>query len=182
MAMNPATQGYALPCGRDMEQLWQRLEELGNDPHERDCPHCRAAHGSLQLLREATAELRHDTPAPSQDLTSRIMAAVRAEVRRRELLPLPTHEPGGARISERVVAAILRFAADTVPGVRARHCRVTTRPGTKVEVEMELAVRYPDTTGAALNLVRERVPAAAGARIGVEVARLDVSVTDLYDG
>ncbi|GAB3561877.1 hypothetical protein GCM10027445_01420 [Amycolatopsis endophytica] len=181
MAVNPATQDYALPCGRDVDRLWERLDSFGDDPHERDCPHCRAAHGSLRVLQEATTELAHDTSAPSRDLTSRIMSAVRADVRRRELLPLPTAEPGEARISEQVVAAVLRFAADTVPGVRARHCRVTARPGAAIEVEMDLAVAYPGTSGTALDLVRERVHAAAGARIGVELTRLDLTVTDLYD-
>jgi uncharacterized alkaline shock family protein YloU len=110
------------------------------------------------------------------------MAAVRADVRRRDLLPLPTSEPGRVRISDQVVAAVLRFAADTVPGVRARRCRVSHVDGTghDVRVVMSLAVHYPEFTAGALDEVRERVTAAADARIGLRLTELELVVEDLY--
>ncbi|MEC3976167.1 Asp23/Gls24 family envelope stress response protein [Amycolatopsis sp. H20-H5] len=181
---NQTTQSYALPCGRDVETVWERLGEVEAgraDAHDIDCRHCRAARESLKVLRDLTGELAADDSEPSLDLTGRIMSAVRAEVRRHDLVPLPTAEPGGVRVSEQAVASVLRFAADTVDGVHARHCKVTAVDGFAVEVRMSLAVSYRGFTGHALEDVRERVTAAAGARLGVRLARLDLTLADLYD-
>ncbi|MEV6907408.1 Asp23/Gls24 family envelope stress response protein [Amycolatopsis sp. NPDC051071] len=185
MAMNHATQDYLLPCGRDVEEVWDRLDEVDAgraDAHELDCPHCRATHESLRVLRGLTRELADDDAEPSPDLTGRIMAAVRAEVRRRELVPLASAEPGEVQVSDQAVAAVLRFAADTVDGVRARHCRVrrSAEDELAVDVELRLAIAR-DFDGDSLDVVRERVTAAAGARIGLRLARLDLVVEDIYD-
>lgn len=173
------TQDYLLPCGRDVETVWERLDEP--DAHEAGCEHCRGARASLQVLREVTGELVADESEPSLDLTGRIMAAVRAEVRRHDLVPVPTTEPGGVRVSTQAVAAVLRFAADSVDGVRARRCKVTEAPDYSVTVEMTIAVGYREFSGTALAQVRERVTAAASARVGVRLARLDLTMDDLYE-
>ncbi|MEV7552923.1 Asp23/Gls24 family envelope stress response protein [Amycolatopsis sp. NPDC089917] len=187
MAMNHATQDYLLPCGRDVEQVWERLDEVGAgraDAHELDCPHCRATRESLLVLRGLTQELAEDDSEPSADLTSRIMSAVRAEVRRRDLVPLASPEPGEVWVSDQAVAAVLRFAADSVTGVRARRCRVIRSPdmsdGRAVDVELSVAIAH-DFDSDSLDVVRERVTAAAGARVGLRLARLDLTVEDIYD-
>jgi hypothetical protein len=186
--MSQTTEGYELPCGRDVETVWERLDEVDAghaDAHELDCPHCRAARESLRVLRSVTEALVADDSAPSPGLTGRIMSAVRAEVRRGDLVRLPTQEPGGARVSEAAIAAVLRFAADQVPGVRARRCRVQTiddeltDDAQAIEVRMTIAVSYRHFTGA-LDLVRARIEAAATSRIGVRLARLDLTVDDVY--
>jgi len=181
MAVNRANEDYLLPCGRDVEQVWQRLDEI--DGHERDCSYCQATRESLTVLRSLTQELTEDTEGPSLDLTGRIMAAVRADVRRHDLLPLPTPEPGAVRVSAHAVAAVLRFAADGVHGVRARHCRVSTTDSDDLAmtVEMSVAVSYRGFARHALDDVRARVAAAAEARIGVRLERLDLILDDLYD-
>ena len=173
---------YELPCERDVEQVWERLDAVGAglaDEHELTCPHCRAARESLLALREATTELVAEDDVPPA-LFGRIMSAVRAEVRRGSMVALPTPEPGFVEISEQAVAAVLRYAADTVDGVRARRCRVRTVPG-GVEVELTLAVSLRNVTGgAALALVRERVTTAAAARVGLTLAKLDLLVDDIF--
>ncbi|WP_177329046.1 Asp23/Gls24 family envelope stress response protein [Amycolatopsis australiensis] len=175
---------YELPCERDVEQVWERLDAVGAglaDEHELTCPHCRAARESLLALREATAELAAEEDAPSPDLLGRIMSAVRAEVRRGSMVPLPSPEPGLVEISEQAVAAVLRYAADTVDGVRARRCRVRTDAEGAVEVTLTLAVSVRTATGGeALSLVRQRVTAAAAARVGLTLAKLDLLVDDVY--
>jgi hypothetical protein len=186
MAVNRANEDYLLPCGRDVEQVWQRLDEIEAgraDAHELDCPYCRATRESLTMLRGLAQELVEETEEPSLDVTGRIMAAVRAEVRRHDLLPLPTPEPGGVRVSARAVAAVLRFAADGVHGVRARHCRVSTTDADDLvmTVEMSVAVSYRGFALHALDEVRARVAAAAEAQIGVRLERLDLILDDLYD-
>ena len=175
---------YELPCERDVEHVWERLDAVGAglaDEHELTCPHCRAARESLLALREATAELvvADDDVPPA--LFGRIMSAVRAEVRRGSMVGLPTPEPGFVEISEQAVAAVLRYAADTVDGVRARRCRVRAVPG-GVEVALTLAVGLRNATGgAALAKVRERVTAAAAARVGLTLAKLDLLVEDIFE-
>jgi hypothetical protein len=188
MAVNPATQDYLLPCGRDVETVWERLSQAGAvpaDEHELSCPHCRQARVGLIAVRDATVELISDDAQPSPGLTGRIMSAVRADVRRRDLLPLPTSEPGPLRVSEQAVAAVLRFAADSVPGVRARRCRVSASAtgdgAVLLTVELGIAVSYRTFGAHALAVVRERVGAAAASRIGSRVHRLDLTVTDIYD-
>jgi hypothetical protein len=178
MAMNETDQGYLLPCGRDVEAVWDRLDEI--DAHELECPHCLGARESLRALRAATEEMAHDTEEPSRALFGRIMSAVRAEVRRGDLLPLPGDAAGPVLISERAIAAVLRFAADTVPGVRARHCRVVARVDV-IDVDLKLAMSHLSLTVNLVDVVRERVTTAAAARVGVQVNRLDITVEDLYD-
>lgn len=175
MAMNDTDQAYRLPCGRDVEAVWAHLDVEASD-HERTCEHCQATRHSLTVLRDLTTRLAEDDTPPPRDLTSRIMAAVRADLRRHELLG----EQGGVQISTQAVAAVLRFAADTVPGVRARRCRVTASDAHTIDVSMTLAVAYGQFHRDALNEVRTRVTAAAQARIGVHLARLDLTVEDLY--
>ena len=193
MAMNSTAQGYLLPCGRDIESAWASLDEIEagrGDEHEQTCPHCRAVRESLRMLREVTGHLVEHPLEPSVGLTDRVMAAVRAEVRRHDMVPLPTAEPGAVLISEQAAATVLRFAADSVVGVHARRCRVTATPSAddaggvgavEVEVELSVAVSYHSFVAGELQVVRERVSAAAAAGIGVRVARLDVIVADLYD-
>jgi hypothetical protein len=190
MAVNPETQGYLLPCGRDVETVWDRLAdvEAGRvDEHDLTCPDCRDARASLIAMREMTGELLADNAQPTPHLTGRIMSAVRAEVRRRhDMVPLTTPRPGRVRISEQAVAAVLRFAADNVAGVRARRCRVRASDTGGAEgelvldVELSIAVSYQHFNWRALDLVRERVAAAAATRIGPRMQRLDLIVEDLY--
>ncbi|MFC8044562.1 anti-sigma factor family protein [Nocardia sp. NPDC057353] len=192
MAVNSAADheatGYLLPCGRDLEQVWDRLDAVDaglGDEHETHCPHCGTARESLRALRAATAELIAEPEPTPPDLTARIMSAVRAEVRRGRTMPLATPEPGGVEVSERAVAAVLRFAADSVPGVRTRRCRVKpvgVEPDGRAAVEVELAFALAVGTPVAdvLPVVRERVNAALNSGIGVSVHRMDVLVADLF--
>ncbi|WP_327151021.1 Asp23/Gls24 family envelope stress response protein [Nocardia sp. NBC_01329] len=190
MAVNETTdQGYTLPCGRELEQVWERLDEVeaGHaDPHEADCPHCRAARESLLALRAATRQMIDEPEPPPPDLVGRIMSAVRAETRRGRTLDLATPHPGAVEVSEQAVAAILRYAADSVPGVRARRCRVrATDPGMAgergVDVEMTVVIgRSAGSIGELLQQVRARLTVALPERIGVSLHRLDVHVGDLY--
>ncbi|MFC4127752.1 Asp23/Gls24 family envelope stress response protein [Nocardia rhizosphaerae] len=175
---------YLLPCGRDVEQMWERLAEP--DAHEQRCPDCRAARESLLTLRGATRALIDEPDPPPPDLFGRIMSAVRADVRRGRALTVDTTEPGSVQVSAEAVAVVLRYAADTVDGVRARGCRVRGVDGDDgtdgLAVSMTVAVRHAaHRIEDLVATVRERVHAAASARIGVRVVRLDIVVADLYE-
>lgn len=195
MAVSQASGDYALPCGRQLEALWESMQAgVAGLPggHERGCPHCLTALSGLTALRDATRALAAEPVAVPPRLTGRIMAAVRADTRRARMLPLPAAglEPGGqAEISERAVAVVLRFAADSVDGVRARRCAVRPHPGGGaageepgwVNVELTLAIRYGISPGEeVLAAVRRAVLAAAEARIGLRVARCDLLVEDVW--
>ncbi|MGW1884536.1 hypothetical protein [Streptomyces sp. NPDC001970] len=184
MAMSDA-QGYMLPCGRSVDTVWERLDPMDTgvaDAHELTCEYCSAARQCLVILQEVTGRLASEETGPPLGLTGRIMSAVRAEVRRHHMLALPTPEPGGVHISEQAVAAVLRRAADSVDGVRARRCRITvTETEGAMEVAMSLAVAYRRFSANAVDEVRERVRAAAAARVGITLVRLDLTVEDLYD-
>ncbi|WP_328394430.1 anti-sigma factor family protein [Nocardia sp. NBC_00416] len=191
MAMNETTaQDYRLPCGRELEQVWARLDQIEQghpDAHEATCPYCRAAYESLLALRAATSELLAEPDTAPPDMVGRIMSAVRAEVRRGRTLDLPTPRAGSVEVSEQAVAAILRFAADSVPGVRARRCRIreagTGPDGARLlDVEMTVAVHLgPRTLGELLPEVRTRITAALPDRVGAVLHRLDLHVGDLYE-
>ncbi|MGE7059838.1 hypothetical protein ACQKHW_11710 [Staphylococcus hominis] len=176
------TSGHVLPCGCDVEQVWEAIDLSGG--HARSCPHCAAVRESLLVLRAATAELVREEVEPPPGLVSRVMSAVLAEARRPDVLPLPGDGP--ARMSTHAVAAVLRCAADGVDGVRARSCRVSEAPESTgadpvIEAELDLAITT-GVTAEAYREVRRRVLAAASARTGVRLARLDLVVSDLLEG
>ncbi|MEV6781494.1 Asp23/Gls24 family envelope stress response protein [Streptomyces sp. NPDC051098] len=184
MEMNDA-QGSALPCGRDIETVWkQPSARAGGEPdgHDPGCEYCAAARESLAVLREVTGELVAEEIQPPAGFATRIMSAVRAERSRHHMLKLPSTEPGEVRVSEQAVAAVLRSAADSVDGVRARHCRITaTETDGAVRVRLTIAVGYRGFHADAVEDVRERVRAAASAHVGVSLVHVDLTVEDLYD-
>lgn len=191
MALTSRTEGHVLPCGRRLEDLWDRMATrtgVPPDDHERACEHCRAARSSLQALAEATRAVYEDESlVPTAGLRNRIMDAVRAEVRRGDRLPLPSGELGPVDVSEQAVAVVLRFAADTVEGVRARRCKVHPLDeggpagGSPARVEMSISMRYSRSTSWDLvEDVRARVVAAADAHVGLDVTRIDIEIEDVY--
>ncbi len=153
MALDPSAGTYLLACGRDVDQVQRDLARGRWDAHEQRCPHCQAAAASLQALADVAAAMRADRTEPSPGVLDTIMAAVRADVRRADLLPLrPPADPPGpspdlastgpqppmlagpmlagpvlagqAQVARSAVAAVLRYAADSLEGVRVRRCRI----------------------------------------------------------
>ncbi|WP_405493261.1 Asp23/Gls24 family envelope stress response protein [Nocardia sp. NBC_00511] len=189
MAVTDTEEDYLLPCGRGLERVWERLDTVENgngDAHETGCVHCRTARESLLGLREATQELIEEPDPVPPDLFGRIMSAVRSELRRGATMDVVTPHPGVVSVSEQAVAVVLRFAADSVPGVRARRCRlrvVGIAPDGEavVHISMTIAV-HVDGAGVPgiVPQVRERVTAAASTRTGLLVGRLDITIVDVY--
>jgi hypothetical protein len=182
MAVNQPPGGHPLPCGRTLEDLWDHLQTGTPDAHERTCTHCRTATSGLEALAAAVTALRSDTAEPPADLITQIMHAVRAETRRGHTLELIAG-PSPVAVSEQAAAVVLRYAADTVDGVRARRCLLHQPPGQPgtVRVEMSLALRYGTGPAAAVvDQVRRRVIAAAQASIGLHVTAVDLHLEDLW--
>ena len=181
MALEHTRSGHRLPCERYVEDVLDELDTGTLSPHTQNCPHCATALRGIEALHNATQRLLADPTEPPAALLDRIMTAVRAEVRRGDALALPT-EHANAEISSRAVASLLRFAADTVPGVRARHCHIvpTDRPGA-VGIEMSLSLRYGHPIDTLVAEVRERITTAISATIGLRAATIDIDIVDLWD-
>lgn len=181
MALN-SVPVHPLPCGRPVEELFADVDAGRVDDHTLACAHCSTARRGAANLAAATRALAEDPTEPPPGLVERIMQVARLEFRRGEILPLPS-EHGPADISEYAVAAVLRNAADSVTGVRARSCRISAysdRPG-QVQVQMSLLLRY--RTGPAeqtLADVRRRVAAALTAHVGLVADSIDLAVVDLW--
>src|SRR5205814_4550970 len=122
MAVNPA--GDRLPCGHDIDQLWDHLAQGTLGEHHRSCEHCQAALTEMRPLRTAISALAAEPVRPPADLRARVMAGVRARAGAASRIALPG--PAGSRlaISEHAAASILRPAGDTLAGVRARRCQL----------------------------------------------------------
>jgi hypothetical protein len=128
----PSTQ---LGCGRDIDQVWDRIDRAP-DTHELTCPYCQAARADLAGLAHATQAMRDDDTTnpdlePSPGVLDRILAVARAEVRRGRRLPLdqpgtdPTHVN---TVSEQAVTATIRRTGDRIREVQIRRCVLTIGP------------------------------------------------------
>ncbi len=181
MALERTRTGHQLPCGRHVEDVLDELDAGALSWHTQDCPHCATALRGIEALNQATRELLDDPAEPPAGLFDRIMTAVRAEVRRGGSVPLPTAH-GHADISTRAVASLLRYTADTVPGVRARHCALvaTERPDT-VGIEMSLSLRFGVTVDELVDEVRARLLVAMSGHIGLRTRTIDLHIVDLWD-
>ncbi|GAB2576273.1 Asp23/Gls24 family envelope stress response protein [Microlunatus antarcticus] len=179
-----------LSCGRSIDDVWSHVGGAP-DEHERGCPYCLEARARLLRLSDATTDLRTAEAAdpalqPEPDFTASVMSLVRAEVRRGQALPLDVDEDPGLTISEQAVVSLVWAAADAVPGVRARRCRVrlvdrdpgSTGP-TDVDVDLALAVAPGTPLQATTEQLRTRVAALVDAEAGLRVRRVDLVVEDV---
>ncbi|MFJ3876884.1 Asp23/Gls24 family envelope stress response protein [Streptomyces sp. NPDC090077] len=159
------------------------------DPHSRRCVHCRQALADLRRLRAAALgpEAPRTGGAPDASaLARRVMDVVRLELRPGRTLTLGERDED-TWIYESVAARTLRAAAEEVPGVRAGSCRVAPPEGRDaprrgpVAVRLEVTVEFGPGLRAVTERVREAVGRAAERRLGLALASVDVTVTDLHD-
>lgn len=200
-----------LSCGRSIDDVWSHLDGPP-DEHERSCPYCLEARARLLRLSDATSDLRAAEAAdpalqPDAGFTASVMGLVRAEVRRGQAIPLEAEDGPGLTISEQAVVGLVWAAADSVPGVRARRCRVRPVPddpdgdpedgagpgangrhrpdeatlltGTLVDVDLSLAVEPGTSIRDATATLRARIVAQLGSETGLRVRRVDLSVEDV---
>lgn len=182
MEMTPeTTELHPLACGRTVEDVWEELDSGTPSAHLIDCPHCRTARAGLEQLAEATAFLIDDPVEVPSGLLDRIMTSVRADVYLGRTIPLPT---GAAEVelSVSALAAVLRYAVDAVPGIRARQCRIELVPERPdaVRVSMTVALRFGSGQVDALEFARERVASALRGQVGYDLDRLDFDVVDVW--
>lgn len=174
-------------CGRSPARIWQ---DAGRPPdqHTLGCPDCRRARSRLQMLRAATAklreqDLRHPAFRPPRGIKQAVLATAGTQVRRGTRLPLTGTPNGTVEVSEYDLAAVIREAAGTVGGVRARRCRVDLVPGTGsgLRIHLRTAVAPGVDICRAMDFLRRRIRAAVAASVGVFPHTVHLTVEDLYD-
>jgi uncharacterized alkaline shock family protein YloU len=183
MAVNARVSPHGLPCGRSVEELVDEVDAGRTSQHSLRCEHCATAERSLRQLSEATVALVDDEPAPPPGLLDKIMRAVRAEIRRGDVVDMPG-EFGPVQISEQAIAVVLRYAADTVTGVRARRCHVEVDDEDPEAVSVLLALSLRYGVGPAEDLiaaVRARISAALSGQIGVRASAVDLVLEDVWE-
>lgn len=189
MALDRTAPAHDLPCGRHVEDVLDELDSGTLSGHTLSCAHCTTARHGIEALNEATRILLDDPAEPEPGLFDRVMNAVRVEIRHSESITLPTGRDH-ADISIRAVASLLRFAADNVPGVRARHCRLDLVPPDPdpgivavpaVRIDMSLTVRYGTALEPVLEQVRAQLVAAMAGHIGLDARTINLDVVDLWD-
>ncbi len=183
MAVNLAA--GRLPCGHDIDQLWDDLADSTLDEHARGCEYCQAALTEIRPLRAATSELAAEPVRPPADLSARVMAVIRARIPSAPRIALSG--PAGIRlsISEHAAAIVLRAAGDTVDGVRARSCRLTPVARdmcNSAGLRLTISIRYGLPALAAARAVRVAVRNAARAQLGLPLDHIDIEVVDIYLG
>ena len=171
-----------LPCGHDIDQLWDHLAKGTPDEHARSCEYCQAALNEIRPLHTAISELAAEPVRPPADLSGRVMAAVRARTSAAPRIVLPGQAGNRLFISECAAAFILRAAGDTVDGVRARS-RLTPDAhdmSTSADLKLSISLRFDMPALAAARAVRMAVRTAARAQLGLMLGRIDIDVVDVH--
>ncbi|GGV41216.1 hypothetical protein GCM10010277_29790 [Streptomyces longisporoflavus] len=196
-----------LPCGRKLSYVWEQVEAGVPDPHIESCPHCTQAVDALRHLEGIVTRTREATPREDPDtsaLAGRVMDVVRLELRPGRTLPLGD-EDEDTWIVEAAAARTIRAAAESLPGVRAGSCRLdppateTAEAGETTEaaeavaapagrlargpVRVRIGVQVPLTWNLpeTADLVRSRVLEAVDGELGMRIAGVDVTITDVID-
>lgn len=185
----PADPEDRLPCGVHVDDLLTQVAErtAPRDPeHQRTCRHCRAAVAELRVLWQPVDALAAEHVRAPADLLSAVMARVRelprtvwhAEVPGDRLL-------GRTQVAARVVAAVARLAAESVPHVDSvigggrRPVTDVAVAGSHVVVDVELSVDYGVAIADVARQVRRQIARHLAEQTGLSVAEVNVEVTDV---
>ena len=192
-----------LACGAEMDVLFEQVADghaAGLNDHQRDCVHCQAALGELSVLWAPVAE-RAATPVPAPPgLTAAVMSQIRVLVRD-IWYTLQTTDLGVIRIAARIVAALARDAARTVPGVRVALGRSTHSKlaalaeratfahrhphaavgvlGRTAVVNLAVAVSYGDPVHEVARNIQRQVITTLRENIGLQTVNVNVNVDDV---
>ncbi|QBI52711.1 Asp23/Gls24 family envelope stress response protein [Streptomonospora litoralis] len=179
MAVDPGGRAPLLPCGTDPEALFEHLRSGDRTAHERACPHCLAAAAEFGPLVAARGDLADEHVTAPPQLLDDVMRAVRADPRSQRTYRLAGEEAGSTRVRRPVAAAILRGAAEGVPGVAQAVVRKirqeTDRVDVRVSARFASGAAIPETAAELRRALRQ----AGRDRLGWDIAAVDVDVTDV---
>jgi uncharacterized alkaline shock family protein YloU len=199
LLLNTAT----LPCGAEMDVLFEQVADGHGaelDDHQRDCIHCQAALGELAVLWAPVAEQAASPVAAPPGLTAAVMSQIRVLVRD-VWYTLQTTDLGIVRIAARIVAAVARDAARTVPGVRvalgrSTHSRLAALAeqatfrhrhphaavgvlGRTAVVDLAVAVQYGNPVHEVGRDIQKQVIKTLRENIGLQTIHVNVNIDDV---
>jgi uncharacterized alkaline shock family protein YloU len=192
-----------LPCGAEVDPLFEQVADgraAYLDVHQRECVHCRAAIAEFTALWTPVIETAA-TPVPvPPGLTAAVMSQIRVLIRD-VWFTLQITELGAIRIAARIVAALARDSARTVPGVRVALGRSTYSKmaalaeqatfrhrhphaavgvlGRTAIVDLAVAVSYGDPVHEVARDIQRRVIATLREDIGLKTVVVNVIVDDI---
>lgn len=172
-----AASSTQLSCGRDIDQVWDHLDQAP-DAHERTCRYCQAARADLAGLADATQSMRDDDAtnpdsALSPGVLDRILAVAYAEVRRGRRLPLdqPTSDQTSANtVSEQAVTAVVWRAGDRTNHVQIRRCSHTLVTTANTSIPTAGIPADPNAQNLPGGAQLDAGPAATAVRLSLQVS------------
>jgi uncharacterized alkaline shock family protein YloU len=198
--------GDRLPCGKPVDDLLTQVADRTSPPdpaHQRSCPHCRA---TLAELEDLWAPVR-DVAAEEVHAPAGLLQAVLAPIRElsRNNWSAVLHAPDGqTRVAARVVGAVARLAAESVPHVTLAlgggriatpadtavdHERIAGAEGegatdigvagTRVVVDVQIAVDYGVPVQQVADRVRNRIARHIATQTGLTTTEVNVTVVDV---
>lgn len=183
-----------LPCGRDPVDVWDHIAVDRLSAHEQTCPYCQGVVSEYRALSAPTQRWRALPVEVPASLLERVLSTVRAGLRARNYLPLTA--PGGpVNIDTATAEAALRWSLDQTDGARARSCKIRRRdpdtsgvddgaapPAPTVDIALTITARIGMPIPPVVAEGRELVRWVAVDLLGLDVARIDISVEDLFEG
>ncbi len=192
-----------LPCGADVDLLLEQVaagRAADWSAHQRDCVHCRAALGELSgLWRPVSEAAAAPVPAPP-GLVAVVMSQIRT-LARDIWYTLEVTETGVVRIAARIVAALARDSARTIPGVRVALGRSTQGKlaaltekatfghrhphaavgvlGRTAVVDLAVAVSYNQPVHEVARNIQRHVTTTLRDQVGLQSVTVNVTVDDI---
>lgn len=195
----------SLPCGADIDVLLEQVAQgrgANWDAHQGHCVHCQAALGEFTVLWGPVAELAAAPVSAPPGLVAAVMSRVRCLVSD-VWYTLESTEIGAVRIAARIVAALARDSARTIPGVRialgrSTHGKVAglaekatfwhRQPdpavgvlGRTAVVDLAVAVGYGDPAHQVAREIQRQVTATLRDQVGLRNVTVNVTIDDVLD-
>jgi uncharacterized alkaline shock family protein YloU len=193
-----------LPCGMPVDELLAQIVDRTpprDAAHQQHCPHCRATLSHLEDLWAPVHDLAAEDVRAPAGLLQAVMAQVR-ELSRSSWSAVLLDDRGRTRIAARVVGAVARLAAESVPSVtlalgggrvvspadpatdrqRAAGADDATSigvAGDRVVVDVQIAVDYGADMLAVAEQVRDRITRHIATQTSLTTTEVNVTVVDV---
>lgn len=204
MTDHGAPLGERLPCGVRADDLLAQVVD-GTPPrdpaHQASCPHCRATLTHLTELWAPVLDLAQEDVRAPAGLLQAVMSEIR-ELARSGWSAVLRDETGQTRIAARVVGAVARLAAESVPhvtlalgggrvatatGEETDHAAVAGSAaatdiglaGDRVVIEVQIAVDLGVSIPRVAQQVRERITDHLSTQTGLRTTEVNITVVDV---
>ena len=201
----PPLDSISLPCGAGVDLLLEQAAQgrgADRDAHQQLCVHCQVALGEFTVLWGPVAELAAVPVSAPPGLVAAVMSQVRRLVHD-IWYTLEITEIGAVRIAARIVAALARDSARTIPGVRialgrSTHGKVPALAekatfghrhphaavgvlGRTAVVDLAVAVGYGDPAHQVAREIQRQVTATLRDQAGLRNVTVNVTIDDVLD-